>query len=114
MYRHLQRISEDRGARMDSPSSKSEIRKFLKLYKNQVSLDDIADPIDSFNTFNEFFYRKLKPGARPIAHESDGFILTSAADCRLMAFETVDESKRFWIKVRVLLSAEPLDCKTIG
>lgn len=86
---------------MDSPESKYEIRKFLNLYRDQVSLDDIADPIDSFKTFNEFFYRKLKPGARPIAHESDGFVVTSAADCRLMAFETVDESKQFWIKVRV-------------
>lgn len=97
-----QRMSEDRGARMDSPASKSEIQRFLKLYKDQISTEDIADDLDSFKTFNEFFYRRLKPGARPIGHPDDDQVLTSAADCRLMAFDSVEESTRFWIKVRAL------------
>ena len=85
---------------MDSPASKSEIQRFLKLYKDQISTDDIAEDLDSFRTFNEFFYRKLKPGARPIAHADDDEVLTSAADCRLIAFNSIEESTRFWIKVR--------------
>ena len=44
-----------------------EIDKFLKTFGGQLDANDIADPLESFNTFNQFFYRKLKPSARPIA-----------------------------------------------
>ena len=97
----LQRVSEDKGARMDSPASKADIKRFLKLYEGQVAVDDIADDLDSFKNFNQFFYRRLKDGARPIAHASDSAVLTSAADCRLIVFDSVAESQKFWIKVRV-------------
>ncbi|KAF8970603.1 hypothetical protein BDZ97DRAFT_2055155 [Flammula alnicola] len=43
-------------------------------------------------TFNEFFYRKLKPSARPVESLNDPYRLVSAADCRLMTFETVNET----------------------
>lgn len=51
-------------------------------------------------TFNQFFYRKLKPNARPIADPEDPRRLVSCADCRMMAFETVSEATRIWIKGR--------------
>lgn len=51
-------------------------------------------------TFNQFFYRKLKPTARPINCLDDPYRLVSAADCRLMTFETVNEATRLWIKGR--------------
>jgi phosphatidylserine decarboxylase len=98
----MQRISEDRGRHMDSPASRPDIKRFLKLYGNQVAVGDIADPLDSFENFNQFFYRKLKPGARPIAHVANHSILTSAADCRLMAFNSLEEAAQFWVKVRGL------------
>jgi Phosphatidylserine decarboxylase len=44
----------------------------------------INDPLDSFKTFNEFFYRKLKPGARPIAAPEEDSVIVSCADCRLV------------------------------
>lgn len=50
-------------------------------------------------TFNEFFVRELKPGARPIACVGSDDVAVCAADCRLMAFKTAEESLRFWIKV---------------
>ena len=50
-------------------------------------------------TFNEFFVRELKPGARPIACVERDDVAVCAADCRLMAFKTADDSLRFWIKV---------------
>ena len=53
-----QRLSEEKGARMDSPASKADIKKFLKAYEGQVSIEDIADDLDSFECFNAFFYRK--------------------------------------------------------
>lgn len=50
-------------------------------------------------TFNEFFIRELKNGARPIACVGHDDVAVSAADSRLMAFRTAEESLRFWIKV---------------
>lgn len=52
-----------------------------------------------FQTFNEFFIRELKPGARPIASVEHDDVAICAADCRLMAFKSVEDSLRFWIKV---------------
>lgn len=46
------------------------------------------------------FGRKLKPGARPVESPDDPSRLVSAADSRLMAFETVSEATRLWIKGR--------------
>ena len=82
-------------------------------------MDEIREPIGSFSeyftsvsrtflnnstciaeTFNEFFYRKLKPEARPVEAPADPTRLVSAADCRMMAFETVNEATRLWIKGR--------------
>jgi len=56
----------------------------------------MLDPPDSFKTFNEFFYRKLKPTACPV-EDADDLIATN---CRLMMFETVSEATRLWIKGR--------------
>ena len=52
------------GSRMDAPASRSKIAPFLQAYG--VDTGEFADAPDSFATFNEFFYRKLKPAARPI------------------------------------------------
>jgi phosphatidylserine decarboxylase precursor len=44
--------------------------------------------------------RKLKPSARPVESPDDPYRLVSGADCRMMAFETVSEATRLWIKGR--------------
>ena len=54
-------------------------------------------------TFNEFFIRELKPGVRPIAHVECDDVAVCAADCRLMAFKSIDDSLRLWIKVLLSL-----------
>ena len=46
------------------------------------------------------FSSKLKSSARPVENADDPFRLVSAADCRLMTFETVSEATRLWIKGR--------------
>lgn len=59
----------------------------------------IYKPFSSLQTFNEFFIRELKPGARPINDPECDDVAVCAADCRLMAYGTVEDSMRFWIKV---------------
>ena len=68
---------------------------------HHLDVNEIEKPLDQYNTFNEFFYRKLKPGARSCAAPNDplGWIVpthftvltalcacavaVSPADCRL-------------------------------
>eukprot|EP00899_Mesostigma_viride_P007775 jgi/Mesvir1/1699/Mv21158-RA.3 len=92
----LKKASEDHGKAYDDPSSKKKIVPFIKTFN--LSPADWEHPVDHFGTFNEFFYRKLKPGARPIADEHNPFRAVSPADCRCVAFPRVDESTRMWIK----------------
>ena len=58
------------GRKMDLPKSKSKILPFIEKY--DLKEEEFLEAPNSFNTFNEFFYRKLKPSARPI--DSDGLI----------------------------------------
>ncbi|KAJ0600004.1 putative phosphatidylserine decarboxylase [Helianthus annuus] len=94
----LQSISERQGKKMNSPESAKDIPTFLKIFKDQINMDEVKYPLHHFKTFNEFFIRELKPGARPVAYTGRDDVAVCAADCRLMAFNTVEESQRFWIK----------------
>ncbi|KIL56688.1 hypothetical protein M378DRAFT_188531 [Amanita muscaria Koide BX008] len=96
--RLLKSLSIKQGVKYDSPESVKEIPSFVQFH--QLNVDEILDPLDSFKTFNHFFYRKLKPDARPVENRDDPYRLVSAADCRLMTFETVTEATKIWIKGR--------------
>ena len=61
-----------------------EIGRFLKTFGGQLDANDIADPLESFNTFNQFFYRKLKPSARPIAEPGQDHVVVSCCGCKLL------------------------------
>lgn len=76
------------GTRAPKPVLKAAIRTFARAYK--VDLDEAADPIDSFDTFQAFFTRKLKPGARPVDQTDD--VMPSPADGVLSAFGTLESS----------------------
>lgn len=47
------------------PWTKSKIRPFVEKYG--VDTSEFLEPVDSFASFNDFFVRKLKPEARPVA-----------------------------------------------
>lgn len=79
----------------DDPKSAKSIPSFVKTYSLQ--LDELLNPdLNSYNCFNEFFYRRLRPDARPVEHldNPDGFC--SAADCRMTVYDTVDAAKKYW------------------
>ncbi|RSH92293.1 hypothetical protein EHS25_008708 [Saitozyma podzolica] len=96
--RLLKSLSVKQGIKYDSPVSAADIAPFIAFHK--LDIDEILDPLYSFNTFNEFFFRKLKPSARPVDEPGNDYRLVSCADCRMMAFETVEEATRIWIKGR--------------
>jgi len=85
------------GAIYDNPESVKNIPSFVETYS--IQLDELLLPdISSYKTFNEFFYRKLKPGARPVQNADDPNGVCSAADCRLTVYQTLDLAKEFWVK----------------
>ena len=43
-------------------------------------MDEFKYPIEHFKTFNEFFIRELKPGARLIAYEYNDDVVVCGAD----------------------------------
>ncbi|KAF8624424.1 hypothetical protein AX17_007133 [Amanita inopinata Kibby_2008] len=96
--RLLKSLSIKQGIKYDSPESAKEIPAFIQFH--QLDVGEILDPIETFKTFNQFFYRKMKPDARPVEEPDDPYRLVSAADCRLMAFETVNEATKIWVKGR--------------
>lgn len=54
------------------------------------------ESVDSYNSFNDFFARKLKNEARPIAMEKKELI--SPADGRVFAYENIDKDKTIQVK----------------
>ncbi|KAI0740541.1 phosphatidylserine decarboxylase-domain-containing protein [Earliella scabrosa] len=93
----LKDLSVRQGRIYDSPESVKSIPSFIETYT--ISLDDLEEPdITKYKCFNDFFYRKLKPGARPVANESDPTSICSAADCRLAVYPSVSAATEFWIK----------------
>jgi len=94
----LKSMSVKQGQKYDSPESAREIPTFIAFHK--LNVEEIKDPLDSFKSFNEFFYRKLKETARPVDEPQNPARLVSCADCRMMAFETVNDATRLWIKGR--------------
>jgi len=69
------------GKRMDDPATKAKVVPFVEKYRLDPA--EFADSLESYGSFNEFFYRKLKPAARPIADSSAVF----PADGRHLGFQ---------------------------
>ncbi|KAG5525954.1 hypothetical protein RHGRI_032300 [Rhododendron griersonianum] len=76
----------------------SHVMYLLLLSVDQIKMAEVKYPLEHFKTFNEFFIRELKPGARPIACMERDDVAVCGADSRLMAFQNVEDSLRFWIK----------------
>lgn len=94
--RILTNLTVKQGRRYDSPNSVRDIPAFIKFHK--IQLHEVWKPLSSFKTFNEFFYRKLRPGSRPPDSLEDPTVAVSPADSRMIAFETVNDAARIWVK----------------
>ena len=84
-------VSSVYGHMMEKPSSSDKIHPFIKEYGVDISIAQEQN----FNSFNEFFIRKLKPQARPIIQDS--LAVASAADGKVLAYENINNSD-FYIK----------------
>ncbi|KAF4335173.1 phosphatidylserine decarboxylase [Fusarium beomiforme] len=94
----LKNLSIKQGKKFDDPASKDEIEKFIAFHG--LDMSEVLLPLEEFNNFNEFFYRALKPGARPCSAPDNPHIIVSPADCRSVVFNSITTATKIWVKGR--------------
>lgn len=109
----LRNLSVKQGRKYDDPASARDIDAFIKFH--QLDMSEVRFPREQFRNFNEFFYRQLKPEARPCSAPDNPQIVVSPADCRSVVFNNISDATRIWIKgrefsvARLLGNAYPQD-----
>lgn len=108
-------MSYKQGKKFDDPASAREIQGFINFHK--LDMSEVLRPLEEFKNFNEFFYRELKPTARPCSAPGNPRIIVSPADSRSVVFNTLDDATKIWVKgrefsiARLLGTAYPQDAK---
>ena len=82
------------GRKMNKRSSALRILPFITEYN--IDVDEFVKSAFDYKSFNEFFYRALKPEARPIV--ADESVAVLPADGRHLAFPNVDTADGFYVK----------------
>lgn len=94
----LRSLSFKQGRKYDDPASIREIRTFVNFH--QLDMTEVLRPMGDFKNFNEFFYRALKPDARPCSAPDNPKIIVSPADSRCVVFNRLEDATRIWVKGR--------------
>lgn len=81
------------GAMKNSRKSADSIPAFIEEYG--INTAEIEKPLDEFTCFNDFFYRKLKPGSRPLA---EGNVVVLPADGRHMGWQDAATMQGAFVK----------------
>lgn len=82
------------GRKMNGRYSALRILPFITAY--DIDVDEFAKSAFDYKTFNEFFYRALKPGVRPIA--AGERVAAMPADGRHLVFPNVETTPGFYVK----------------
>lgn len=83
------------GKLQDSKKSAKKIPEFISEYNINMSEALLENPKD-YNSFNDFFTRKLKSSSRPIDSDMDNLI--SPADGKVLAYENINSESVFQVK----------------
>eukprot|EP01083_Nonionella_stella_P291054 990449_1 len=95
--RILFQMSKKRGKAMDAPQSAQEIPGFIKQHNLDTKV--LYKPVKDFKTFNDFFARGMNVNVyRPLSNENDENVIVSPADSRMMLWDSILDSTKFWIK----------------
>ncbi|MBK1881779.1 phosphatidylserine decarboxylase [Luteolibacter pohnpeiensis] len=82
------------GRKMSTPASANRIAPFIRHYGLDPA--DFADSPDSYGSFNEFFFRKLKPSARPVDPDENSVVFP--ADGRHLGFQKASDISGVFVK----------------
>lgn len=80
----------------DSPQSVAEIKPFIQEFN--INRSEILKTIESFKSFNEFFYRQLKPGARIVDARPGILVAPADSKLRILSGGIPGNSTKFYIK----------------
>lgn len=102
-WRRSQALLREQSLKMgrlyDAPASRKHIAPFIRSFGLEGSLAELVQPDPSkYATFNDFFAREIGADARPVAEPGSARCVSSAADCRVTTYPTVDLATRYWIK----------------
>ncbi len=86
------------GVWADSSGSQKEVAIFIEKFK--VDSDEFLDNAESFRTFNEFFFRRLKESARPVCDDPNSVVFP--ADGRHLVIENLSRDSWIYAKGRRL------------
>lgn len=86
------------------PWTKSKIQPFIEEYG--VDASEFLEPVSAFNSFNDFFIRKLKPQARPVVFEANTAVIP--ADGRYYFYQNISHADGFMVKGKKFSLAELL------
>lgn len=110
IFSRISLLSQFYGFLQKRPRSRRKVKRFIK--KFQVDAGEFLEPADSFNSFNDFFIRKLKPSARPLAKGSAVAILP--ADARYLVYQEIDKADGFFVKERRFSLEHLLQSQTLA
>jgi phosphatidylserine decarboxylase len=82
------------GSRMSSSQSRERVRPFIE--KFGINEEEHLKEVSQFTSFNDFFYRKLKPEARPVDDATDSVVFP--ADGRHLGFAKASEVEGVFVK----------------
>lgn len=82
------------GWRMDQPKTRQKIRPFIQQY--ELDANEFLRDVDEFASFNEFFFRELKPESRPI--DADPATAVFPADGRHLCVPDISKSDGLFVK----------------
>lgn len=82
------------GSHQNRAASRKDIEPFIKKYG--INMNEAKLPASAFHNFNEFFYRELKPDARPINPDSRTAIFP--ADARHLGFRNISQAEGVFVK----------------
>lgn len=85
------------GIEESKPMSHNKIKGFINFYGINMKDFEPSNP-EEYTTFEDFFVRKHREGARPLEEFNNPKRATVVADSRVVTYDTVAESKKLWIK----------------
>lgn len=77
----MQTFVHERGVFMDSKESAAVANKWIN--DGTIDMRSYQIPKGGFASFNDFFTRELKSGARPVSDPNNNAVLVSPADCKI-------------------------------
>ncbi len=115
LFSRVSFLSKLYGALQKSRLTRRKVKPFIEAY--HIDPLEFALPVEAFNSFNDFFIRKLKKEVRPVAQGEDVLILP--ADARYLVFPDISKADGFWVKgqkftLKELLQDDALAAKFEG